>query len=487
MKATDSATAVPGTSVFSFGPRRGIFVNVVDELAARGPALSDDDLGHFLVLDHAYRALCAILYNYVPGSGHPGGSISSGRFVQAVLFDALDYDLSNPDAPGADLLSYAAGHKALGLYALWALRNEVARIGNPDLLPASDVQQLRLEDLLGFRRNLINDTPLMRQFHARALDGHPTPATPFVKLATGASGVGIAASFGLALGAIDIYREKAPRVHVVEGEGGMTPGRVAEAFAAAGTMGLRNLVVHVDWNQASIDSNRVCRDGAEPGDYVQWDPVEFAYLHDWNVILVPDGKDYQQIVAAQHRALAMDNGQPTAIVYRTVKGWEYGIEGRASHGAGHKLCASGFYDAVAPLLKDRLSEVPRCEGDAQRCRAAIPGSSRAATGKRCKPSGTCSPATAPPWMRCARDWRRPDRGLPSARAHPGRTRPMSARCTSCARRTRAIHPRSSCSNRARRRRCAGRWPTCSITSTAYPAAACWLPLRIWPDPRRSAT
>jgi transketolase len=372
MKATDSATAVPGTSVFSFGPRRGIFVNVVDELAAKGRALSDDELGHFLVLDHAYRALCAILYNYVPGSGHPGGSISSGRFVQAVLFDALDYDLSNPDAPGADLLSYAAGHKALGLYAMWALRNEVARIGNPDLLPASDVQQLRLEDLLGFRRNPINDTPLMRQFHARALDGHPTPATPFVKLATGASGVGIAASFGLALGAIDIYRENAPRVHVVEGEGGMTPGRVAEAFAAAGTMGLRNLVVHVDWNQASIDSNRVCRDGTEPGDYVQWDPVEFAYLHDWNVILVPDGKDYQQIVAAQHRALAMDNGQPTAIVYRTVKGWEYGIEGRASHGAGHKLCASGFYDAVAPLLKDRLSEVPRCEGDAQRCRGCDP-------------------------------------------------------------------------------------------------------------------
>jgi transketolase len=207
----------------------------------------------------------------------------------------------------------------------------------------------------------------MRRFGARALDGHPTPATPFVKLATGASGVGVASSFGLALAALDTYRDDPPRVHVLEGEGGLTPGRVAEAFAAAGTMGLRNLIVHVDWNQSSIDSDRVCREDRRPGDYVQWDPAEFAYLHDWNVILVPDGREYRQIVAAQRRALGFTNGQPTCIVYRTIKGWQYGIEGRASHGAGHKLCASGFYDAVAPLLGGRLQDVPRCEGDAPRC------------------------------------------------------------------------------------------------------------------------
>ena len=100
--------------------------------------------------------------------------------------------------------------------------------------------------------------------------------------------------------------------------------------------------MHVDWNQASIDSNRVCRDESGPGDYVQWDPIELAYLHDWNVIRVPDGRDYQQVIAAQRRALQFDNGQPTAIVYRTTKGWGYGVEGKASHGAGHKLCAESF-------------------------------------------------------------------------------------------------------------------------------------------------
>jgi len=147
----------------------------------------------------------------------------------------------------------------------------------------------------------------------------------------------------------------------------MTPGRVAEALAVAGTMGLRNAILHVDWNQASIDSNRVCRDGQEPGDYVQWDPVELAYLHDWNAIYVPDGKDLRQVLAAQRKALSLDNGQPTAIVYRTVKGWQYGIEGRASHGAGHKLCSAPFMSAVMPLAAEAGTRLPECQGGEMRC------------------------------------------------------------------------------------------------------------------------
>ena len=306
------------------------------------------------------------MFNYAPLSGHPGGSISSGRFVQRLLFDVMDYDLARPDRSDADIISYAAGHKALGLYAMWALRNEIARIAAPDLLPSDDKFQLRLEDLLGFRRNPAAHTPLREKFRAKALDGHPTPATPFVRLSTGASGVGIPASFGLAWAAADVYGENAPRIHIVEGEGGLTPGRVSEALAAAGTASLDNIILHIDWNQASIDSNQVCRDGKTPGDYVQWTPIELAYLHDWNVIYVPDGFDWQQITLAQRLALDLHNGQPTAVVYRTIKGWRYGIEGRASHGAGHGLCSSAFFAAVAPLLPKDQTNIPRCDG-AQRC------------------------------------------------------------------------------------------------------------------------
>lgn len=351
---------------FQLGPRRGVFIDIGQENRQR--PLATDDLAYFEQFDLMYRSLCAMLYNYVPMSGHPGGSISSGRLVAGIVFDTLDYDPSHPDREDADIVSYGAGHKTLGLYAMWALRNEVMRLGAPELLPEDEKRQLRLEDLLGFRRNPLAKTPLFLKFRIKALDGHPTPATPFLRLATGASGVGVAASLGLAFGAMDYYGGNAPRVHIVEGEGGMTPGRVGEAMAAAGTACLKNAILHVDWNQASIDSNRVCRDGDSPGEYVQWNPVEFALLHDWNAILVPDGMNFEQVIAAQRRAGAMSNDQPTAIVYRTHKGWQYGIEGRASHGAGHSLCADGFFKAVAPFMTATGATLPRCESANQRCR-----------------------------------------------------------------------------------------------------------------------
>lgn len=355
----------------STGTKRCVTLNIAEQAGGR-PELSDDQLRPLEFFDLVYRSLCAVLYNYVPGSGHPGGSISSGRLAQALVLHTMDYDFSDPESPTADILSYAAGHKALGLYALWALRNEIVRIGRPELLPSDTKWQFRLEDLLGFRRNPVNDTPLFKQFGARALDGHPTPATPFIKLSTGASGVGVASSAGLALGALDIYRDDPPIVHAIEGEGGMTPGRVAETFAGAATMGLRNFILHLDWNQASIDSNRVCHENGEPGDYVQWDPVEFAALHEWNAVHVPDGTDFRTILLAQRRALELNNGQPTMIVYRTVKGWQYGIEGRAAHGAGHKLCAAGFHAAVGPLVEQIGARMPTCPVGEQRCGGSDP-------------------------------------------------------------------------------------------------------------------
>ena len=352
----------------TLGPRRGTYVDITEERRSGKTALTANRVKLLDDFDQIYRSLCTLLFNYVPASGHPGGSISAGRFVASLLFDSLDYDISRPEREDADILSFAAGHKTMGLYSLWALRDEALRIVAPELLPRKERFRIRLEDLLGFRRNPITKTPLLQKLRAKVLDGHPTPATPFVRIATGASGVGLGSSIGLALGAMDYYGKEAPRVHIVEGEGGMTPGRVSEALAAAGTASLGNVILHVDWNQASIDSNHVCREGSVPGDYVQWTPAELAYLHDWNVISVPDGTDWQQIRTAQRKALQMGNGQPTAVVYRTTKGWRYGIEGKASHGAGHKLCSGGFFDALNPFLESAGGSLPSCDGADQRCR-----------------------------------------------------------------------------------------------------------------------
>jgi transketolase len=344
----------------SFGPRRAIYM----EAASLASSFSLPTEERILLedFDLIYRTLCGILYNFAPTSGHPGGSISSGRIVAGLLYYNMDYLINDPKCLEADILSYAAGHKAMGLYAMWGLRNECVRISCPDLLP-DESKQLRLEDLLGFRKNPTQDTPLFRLYKSKPLDGHPTPQTPFVKLATGASGVGVPASLGLAFGALDTFGSAAPLVHILEGEGGMTAGRVSEALAVASSAQLWNAKIHVDWNQASIDSEHVCREGEVSGEYVQWTPVELCYLHDWNVIFVNDGNDFQQILAAQELAKERLNDQPTAVVYRTIKGWQYGIEGRKSHGAGHVFCSEAYYEMLRPMEQSFGIRFPRFEGE----------------------------------------------------------------------------------------------------------------------------
>jgi transketolase len=338
---------------------RGTEYIALDSTSAATIPESDQQCLEFL--DLCYRTLCAVMFNHA-SSGHPGGSISSGRIVESLLFNRMDYDISNPMDRSADIISYAAGHKALGLYAMWACRNEIVRQVAPDQLPEVR-QQLRLEDLLGFRKNPITKTPLFLEFGSKPLDGHPTPQTPFVWLSTGPSGVGVAGSVGLALTLKDMHRENAPNVHVIEGEGGMTPGRVAEALASAASSGLDNFFFHVDWNQSSIDSDQVTREGARAGEYVQWDPCEFLLVHGFNVIYVPEGFDFAQIRAAQKKALELKNGHPTGIVYRTVKGWQYGIEGRKSHGGGHKFYSEAYLTALQPFEQQLGLTFPRFEGD----------------------------------------------------------------------------------------------------------------------------
>jgi transketolase len=346
-------------SKFALRQRRAGYYDVSDIIMNAQYKVPDDDIKALEDIDIIYRTLTAVLYNFAPLSGHPGGSISSGRIAQSLVFSSMDYDFFDPRRENSDILLYTAGHKAMGLYALWALRNELVRASGAQDMPGEKFQ-LRLEDLLGFRRNPANCAPLFKKFNSKALDGHPTPRTPFVKAATGASGVGVGAGVGLALAAADVYGSNAPKVHMIEGEGGMTAGRVAEALAAASAAQLSNAVLHIDWNQASIDSDNVCAENSRPGDYVQWTPDELAYLNDWNVVYVSNGHDFFQILNAQKFAVTQsENKQPTAIVYRTVKGWKYGIEGRAAHSAGHKFSSDAYYGALDEFEARFSLKLPR--------------------------------------------------------------------------------------------------------------------------------
>ena len=132
----------------AFGPRRSTWIDID---SADPEVVPTEELELLARYDLIYRTLVAIQFNFSQ-SGHPGGSVSAGHIMTAALFDSMQYDIGDPLRDDQDLLSFAAGHKATGLYAMWALRDEVARIASPGLLPKGDHLRLRWEDLLGFRR-----------------------------------------------------------------------------------------------------------------------------------------------------------------------------------------------------------------------------------------------------------------------------------------------------------------------------------------------
>ena len=348
----------------AFRPRRSTWIDID---SADPDVVPTEELALLTQYDLIYRTLVAIQFNFAirpSGTGVPAGHI-----MTAALFDPMQYDLGDPVM--TKICSLPQDTRQPGHAAMWALRDEVARIASPELLPKGDHLRLRWEDLLGFRRNPTQPTPLFKRFGSKPLDGHPTPMTPFVRIATGPSGVGMGSSIGLAFAAADYFGANAPRIHILEGEGGLTPGRVYESLAAAGSSGLSNAICHLDWNQASIDSDQVTRESDSPGEYVQWDPMELFYLHDWNVVYVKDSFDIGQVLTGQRRALAISNGQPTAVVYRTEKGFGYGITGKKSHGGGHKRGSEAYIDTLRPLLGNYAEEIPQVDdpGDAERLEA----------------------------------------------------------------------------------------------------------------------
>ena len=431
----------------SFGTRRAQWIRIPEPGAK--PPLAASELAAFEAFDLFYRSLCALLYNYVPMSGHPGGSISSGRFVAALLFDAAELRPRAARAartPTSSPTPPATRRWASTRCGRCATRWRASR--RPELLPADVKDRLRLEDLLGFRRNPITATPLFREA-PREGARRPPDAGDAVRAALDGR---------LGRGPGDVARPRARRARHLRAE---RPARAhrrgrgrPDARAASPrrsprrrTASLDNVVVHVDWNQASIDSNRVCRDGDAPGDYVQWNPMELFYLHDWNVVEV---RGRPRLPADRWprsgSRSAIDNGQPTAIVYRTVKGWQYGIEGRASHGAGHKLCSDGFYQR-ARRARRRGSRVRA----AVAARPPATAAGRAATARRDRSSASGTRCCwsrgaveadpridAARWPRgCARRAAAARRPRPRARA---RGRRASRRSTSAARAMRDAVP-----------------------------------------------
>ena len=141
------------------------------------------------------------------------------------------------------------------------------------------------------------------------LEGHPTPRLPFVDVATGSLGQGLAAGLGIALNATRI--ESDYRTYVLMGDGETAEGSVWEAAESAAHFGIDNLVGITDVNR--LGQSRP----------TMWQHDLDALARRWSAFgwhtLVIDGHDLNAILDALAEARAT-KGRPTMILAKTFKG-----------------------------------------------------------------------------------------------------------------------------------------------------------------------
>ena len=214
------------------------------------------------------------------GSGHPTTCLSCAEIIAALFFAEMRFDPHDPQHPEADRFVLSKGHAAPILYAAWAAAGAFPR-----------------EDVLNLRK-LDSD-----------LEGHPTPRLPFVDVATGSLGQGLAAGVGIALNARRIDSDY--RTYVLMGDGETAEGSVWEAAQVASHNHLDNLCAIIDVN------------GYGQSRATQFEHNADAYVTRWRAFgwhaLSIDGHDLGQIHAALAEA-RMITGRPTLIVARTLKG-----------------------------------------------------------------------------------------------------------------------------------------------------------------------
>jgi len=213
------------------------------------------------------------------GSGHPTTCMSSAEIASVLFFDELRFDPKDPSGQDADVFVLSKGHAAP---LLWAALYEASAIE---------------EDPITLRRY---DSPL---------EGHPTPNSPWVRVATGSLGQGLCAAAGMA------WTRKLDgtqaRVYALLGDGEAAEGSVYEAAQFASYFKLDNLC-------AIVDVNRLGQSGATMyGHDLETYATRFRAFG-WEAEVV-DGHDVAALRAAFGRARAT-SGKPFALLAKTFKG-----------------------------------------------------------------------------------------------------------------------------------------------------------------------
>jgi transketolase len=216
------------------------------------------------------------------GSGHPTSSMSAADLMSVLMSKYLKYDFEKPELANNDRLIFSKGHACPLLYSMY---KAAGAIDDKELLT-------------------------LRKFGSR-LEGHPIPKLlPWVDVATGSLGQGLAFGLGMAMSGKFIDK-LSYKVFVLLGDSEMAEGSVWEAFHLASHDKVDNLI-------AILDMNRL---GQHSQTELGWDSAAYAArarAFGWHAIEI-DGHNLDAIDKAYAQAYATKD-KPTLIVAKTEKG-----------------------------------------------------------------------------------------------------------------------------------------------------------------------
>jgi transketolase len=309
-----------------------------------------------------------LLGNYAQ-TGHFGGPLAYTPFNVATHLagrerGGLHFDYRRPKHPYSDKFMLAAGHCAPTCYALWmimgeALARKYKATGDRRYYVAPELAMLSI-DALGFRRGAgalatllqdhgLADHPLFAEAKGRgirALSGHIESTDVTNDVNGGPSGVGVATAAGKAA-FWDIVGAQigSPKIIAFEGEFAMCAGHAQELKTQA--IALQNgkrLRIFLSDNNAGIDDALI--GGVVNSKYDGYQLVDQWVSYGWNVLTIPDGSDYAQILGVMKKMEDWnpEDRRPMIVIGKTTKGYwpapvAKQIVGYASHPFGFKMNA----------------------------------------------------------------------------------------------------------------------------------------------------
>ena len=215
------------------------------------------------------------------GVGHIGGSLSIVELLVVLYEKHMKVDPSNPKMEGRDRLVVSKGHSGPAVYAT--------------LCTEGFFDESWLLTLNQPGTNLPSHCDMNK--------------TPGVDMTTGSLGQGFSCAMGIAKASK--IRKDGATIYTIIGDGESQEGQIWEAAMFAAQQKLDNVIAFTDYNKMQIDGtiDEIC--GLDPLDE-KWRACG------WNVIVVEDGNDVEQIDDAIN--CAKHSSKPSMIILNTIKG-----------------------------------------------------------------------------------------------------------------------------------------------------------------------